>query len=293
MRYDLTLEIVYDYDAPAPSARNVLRVMPRQIDGIQNVEAARLDVDPEPQEIRHRADFWGNPVTEMVFSAPVRKLVTRVHARVERLAPPAQLDLSPELSRLGAEIAASRSLAPEAPHHFRGASPRVVPDHAITRFAREHAGPGLTAMAAVRAIGRALHARMTFDAGATDVNTPPAAAFAAGHGVCQDFTHVMIAALRAVGIPAGYVSGFLRTAPPPGQPRLQGADAMHAWVRAWCGSEAGWVEYDPTNDLLVGTDHVVVAVGRDYSDIAPVKGALRTSGKQASRHAVDLVPLAD
>jgi transglutaminase-like putative cysteine protease len=125
------------------------------------------------------------------------------------------------------------------------------------------------------------------------VDTEPGHAFAEGRGVCQDFSHVMIAGLRAVGIPAGYVSGFLRTEPPAGQPRLAGADAMHAWVRAWCGAETGWIDYDPTNHMMVGTDHIVVAVGRDYSDVAPVKGAVRSAGVQASHHSVDLVPMGE
>ncbi|SLN38205.1 Transglutaminase-like superfamily protein [Roseivivax jejudonensis] len=291
MRYDLTLEIGYDYGAPAPALRTVLRVMPRQLAGEQNVEAAHLQVTPEPEEIAHRADFFGNPVTDMGFQVPVTALSARITARVERLSRPLQLDLSPGLSGLAAEVAGHRGLTADAPHHFLADSPRVPSDDAIERFTRDSLDPGMTALGAVRAVGHALNAHMRFDAGATDVNTPPPEAFAAGHGVCQDFTHVMIAGLRAVGVPAGYVSGFLRTTPPPGQKRLQGADAMHAWVRAWCGAELGWIEYDPTNDLMVGTDHIVVAVGRDYSDVAPVRGAVRLSGGQASRHSVDLVPL--
>jgi transglutaminase-like putative cysteine protease len=102
----------------------------------------------------------------------------------------------------------------------------------------------------------------------------------------------MIACLRGVGVPAGYVSGFLRTIPPPGEARLEGADAMHAWVRAWCGSETGWVEFDPTNAVVVGTDHILVARGRDYGDVAPVKGVLRTAGAQKIEHAVDVVAVA-
>jgi transglutaminase-like putative cysteine protease len=101
----------------------------------------------------------------------------------------------------------------------------------------------------------------------------------------------MIACLRGVGVPAGYVSGFLRTIPPKGKARLSGADAMHAWVRVWCGPEAGWVEYDPTNNLLVADDHIVIARGRDYSDVSPVKGVLRTAGSQVTKQAVDVVPL--
>ena len=100
-----------------------------------------------------------------------------------------------------------------------------------------------------------------------------------------------IAALRSLGIPAGYVSGFLRTIPPPGQPRMEGADAMHAWISAWCGAEMGWLEFDPTNDCAVGVDHIAVAYGRDYADVAPVKGAIRTTGEQSSKQSVDVEPL--
>jgi transglutaminase-like putative cysteine protease len=104
-------------------------------------------------------------------------------------------------------------------------------------------------------------------------------------------THIMILALQALGIPAGYVSGFLRTLPPPGGVRLEGVDAMHAWVRAWCGSAQGWIEYDPTNACAVGQDHIVVAYGRDYADVSPVRGVLRTTGDQVSVQRVDVIPL--
>jgi transglutaminase-like putative cysteine protease len=143
---------------------------------------------------------------------------------------------------------------------------------------------------AALAVGRALHRHMRFAPDATDVTTPAQDAFARRAGVCQDFSHILIACLRGIGIPAGYVSGFLRTLPPPGQPRLEGADAMHAWVRVWCGGACGWIEFDPTNDMLAGADHVVVARGRDYSDVAPIKGALRLSGGQTSQLTVDMAP---
>jgi transglutaminase-like putative cysteine protease len=167
----------------------------------------------------------------------------------------------------------------------------VPPDAAIAAFARDTAPAGGTALATLRAVGGALHRAMRFDAGATTVETPAAEAFAARHGVCQDFSHILIGALRALGIPAGYVSGYLRTIPPAGSPRLMGADAMHAWVRAWCGIECGWVDFDPTNDCLVGIDHIVVAIGRDYDDVAPVRGVLRSAGGQISAQEVDVVPI--
>ena len=159
----------------------------------------------------------------------------------------------------------------------------------MTAFARDAIAGAPTVLAAVEAVGRAIHATMRFDAKATDVDTPATEAFANRHGVCQDFTHVMISCLRGIGIPAGYVSGFLRTVPPAGQPRLEGADAMHAWVSAWVGAEMGWVEYDPTNQMWAGTDHIAIARGRDYDDVAPVRGAMRGAGGQESRQAVDVI----
>jgi transglutaminase-like putative cysteine protease len=160
----------------------------------------------------------------------------------------------------------------------------------ISAFARKAVGKGMTTRQAIETLGGALHRAMAFDAEATSVETGPAEAFAQRSGVCQDFAHVMIAGLRALGIPAGYVSGFLRTLPPPGEPRLEGADAMHAWVRAWAGPVTGWIEFDPTNDQPAGVDYITVARGRDYRDVSPVMGVMRTTGGQDSRHSVDVVP---
>jgi transglutaminase-like putative cysteine protease len=135
----------------------------------------------------------------------------------------------------------------------------------------------------------AIHRDFAYDRKATRVDTLATEAFALKRGVCQDFAHVMIAGLRGVGIPAGYVSGFLRTIPPKGKPRLEGADAMHAWVRAWCGQGAGWLEFDPTNAMAAGPDHIVIGYGRDYADISPIVGMLKTSGGHEATQSVDVV----
>ncbi len=291
MLYDIRLSITYNYAAPSMQARNILRVLPLNRAGEQRCLTGEISFEPRPQERADWTDFFGNGVTEIGFQQPLTNLTVHLSARVERIARAPQLDLSPSRPRLAAELAGLQGIDADSPHHFLTPSPRVAFDGAITDFVGGILLEGSTVLAAVRDVGRALHEGMRFDAGATDVNTPPAESFRNRHGVCQDFSHVMIAGLRAHGIPAGYVSGFLRTEPPKGKPRLEGADAMHAWVRVWCGAELGWVEYDPTNDLMVGADHVAVAVGRDYSDVAPVKGAVRSSGGQKSRHAVDMVPL--
>ncbi|WP_428688185.1 transglutaminase-like domain-containing protein, partial [Roseibium sp.] len=237
-----------------------------------------------------RTDFFGNAVTDIVYRSPHNELCFRLKARIDRTATPEEFDISPPLTSLAREIAGIQSLRPGEPVHFLAASPRLPLDPAFAVYAQEHVGPDMSTVAVIEAIGKALHQDMRFDAEATTVDTPALEAFERRHGVCQDFTHIMIACLRSIGIPAGYVSGFLRTLPPEGKPRLEGADAMHAWVRAWCGFEAGWIEYDPTNALRVGQDHIVVARGRDYGDAAPVKGVLRTAGSQTTDHKVDVVP---
>ena len=125
------------------------------------------------------------------------------------------------------------------------------------------------------------------DKGATRVDTGTVEALGLKRCVCHDFAHVMIAGLRGAGIPAGYVSGFLRTIPPKGKPRLEGADAMHAWVRVWCGQHAGWLEFDPTNAMIAGPDHITIGNGRDYSDVSPIVRVLRTSGHHHAKQSGD------
>lgn len=290
MRYEISLTVEYDYDSASDHARNLLHVFPTTIPGRQNVIAGLLSVDPLPPERWDGVDFFGNPTTWISFHEPIDRIAVSLRASVERLPAAAVLDLSVALETLTQDISSVRSLDAEAPHHFLGPSFRTRPEPDMTAFARACLSAGMTTVQAVAAIGRALYSEMKFDADATDVHTPPAEAFANRHGVCQDFTHIMIACLRGVGIPAGYVSGFLRTSPPPGQPRLEGADAMHAWVRAWCGCETGWIEFDPTNNVFVAQDHIVIGYGRDYSDVAPVRGVMRTAGGQDSHHSVDVIP---
>ncbi len=135
-----------------------------------------------------------------------------------------------------------------------------------------------------------IKADFTYEIGATNVMTTPSMSFALRRGVCQDFAHIMISGLRGLGIPAAYVSGYLRTIPRPGSQRLEGADAMHAWVLVWCG-EHGWRGLDPTNGLIVTNDHIVLAVGRDYADVAPIDGVVVSSGGQKLAVSVDVIPV--
>ena len=293
MIYDIRLTIAYQYDSPAVGGRHMARLLPADIPGAQRLIAGHLDIRPAPAERTDRMDFFGNGTTDFAFSQPHDEIILHLQARVDRIAAGHSTATGTPLEMLRAEVAAQRSLSPASPLHFTAASAKVQPDAAIANYAQGLIHPGMTATDAVVAIGTGLHHDMTFDPEATEVDTPASEAFAARTGVCQDFSHIMIACLRSVGVPAGYVSGFLRTLPPPGKPRLEGADAMHAWVRAWCGAAVGWVEFDPTNAAFAGQDHIVVAYGRDYFDVAPVKGVLKVAGGQTSTQSVDVIPVTD
>ncbi|MBF9029999.1 transglutaminase family protein [Rhodobacterales bacterium HKCCE3408] len=288
--YDIRLEIDYLYEAPAGASRSVLRIQPRTTSEQQMITGL-VTTEPVPSYRQEGRDFFGNAVTEVSHDGSLSEIAFRFTGRVRRAAGEPALDLSCALDHLPAELAALTSIAPDAPHHFLGESPRVRTAKEIGDFARAALPSGASVLGAVDAVARAIHGEIAFDPTATDVSTDPTTAFRNRRGVCQDMSHIMIAGLRALGIPAGYVSGYLRTIPPPGQPRLEGADAMHAWVRAWCGQEMGWIEIDPTNAILAGEGHIAVAVGRDYSDVAPVKGSLRTIGRHETTHRVDVVPV--
>jgi transglutaminase-like putative cysteine protease len=291
MRYDIRLRITHDYHGAAGIGRHQIRVVPAILPGRQLLAVQQLVVTPAAGEYATRTDFFGNAATLVVHDTPHGQMSIAMRAQVEVLPRSGDLDMSTPLHDLGADIEAVGAMTPDAPHHYLGPSPRILRDDGMARYARACLAPGMTARDAMQAVGAQLHRDLTFDTHATTVETPAAEAFAARRGVCQDFTHIMITCLRSLGVPTGYVSGYLRTEPPPGQQRLEGADAMHAWVRAWCGSDAGWVEYDPTNAVTPGGDHIVVAVGRDYDDIAPVQGILRSAGPNVSTQSVDVIPV--
>lgn len=290
MQFDIRLKIAYDYDTPAAVHRTLLRLQPRICPG-QNLVFSNVSATPAAQHRAERIDFFGNKLSELVHEQRLERVEFTFEGRVQRDAKGGGLDLSCPLDSIGPEIALVHSIANGSPHHFLGKSPRIALDGEIAAFARDLITPGMSVLGAVQTICKAVHQHFSFDPTATDVTTTPLAAFRAKRGVCQDLSHVMISALRSLGVPAGYVSGFLRTDPPTGQPRLEGADAMHAWVRAWCGAETGWIEIDPTNDTLAANDHISVAIGRDYSDVAPVKGALKSEGGQQTAHQVDVIPV--
>lgn len=289
MLYDLRLSLKYDYEAPVHGGRHHIRVTPANISGVQRVIALSLSFNPRPTRQTGFLDFFGNAVTAITMNEPHEQLEIRLTARVLLENKSANIDRSTAIEQLPGEIERYWSVEADSPQHFLAPSPRVPLDADITAYARQNSADQPTVFAIAQALCLAIHRDFQYDAKATDVETRPAEAFALRKGVCQDFAHVMIAGLRGLGIPAGYVSGFLRTTPPPGQPRLEGADAMHAWVRVWCGQNTGWVDFDPTNAMMAGTDHIAIGHGRDYADISPIVGILRTNGSHVTKQSVDVL----
>jgi transglutaminase-like putative cysteine protease len=189
-------------------------------------------------------------------------------------------------------VCASADIGPDAPAHFVFPSRQVSLDPEIREYARASFPPGRPVFDAALDLMRRIKADFRYEVGATTVTTTPPMSFALRRGVCQDFAHIMISGLRGIGLPAAYVSGYVRTVPRHEVAPLEGADAMHAWVAVWTGEQYGWFGLDPTNAVIAGDDHVVVAVGRDYSDVAPIDGVVLASGGQKLEVAVSVIPVA-
>ncbi|MBS9476849.1 transglutaminase family protein [Ancylobacter radicis] len=291
MFYDIHQTTAYSYAFAVPVARHVVRMVPVDRPG-QRVVASHFSVEPEPVEWTETRDFFGNQVVHIRIETPHTEFRVRTRARVEvQPSPDWDADTAPGWEAVREAVAATLDMSPASPVHYVFPSHIVPLSAPITDWAAASFPAGRAMIAGAIDLMHRLHEEFTYDSRATEVTTPALEAFTIRRGVCQDFAHIMIAGLRGLGLPAAYVSGFLRTEPPPGKERLQGADATHAWVAVWCGAAIGWVGLDPTNALRVSTDHVVLAVGRDYSDVAPIGGVLLGSGRQKLSVAVDVIPV--
>jgi transglutaminase-like putative cysteine protease len=291
MIYDIRHVTRFDYGAQVKFARCNLRLRPVDWPG-QRLEDYSLTVEPEGELSPARAEAGVAHVTRLVVDRPVRRLAIESRARVavDRPVPmPAPGD--PTLAEIAALARASTDLSAAGPAAYLYPSPLIPLDRDIADWCAPDLSPDRNALEAGIALARRIQAEFAFDPAATLVDTPPHEAFAARRGVCQDFAQIMLTGLRAAGLPAAYASGYIRTLPPPGQARLVGADATHAWVLLWCGPVQGWIGLDPTNGIWMASDHVVVAVGRDYAEIAPVDGVVLGSGAQAMEVSVDVAPI--
>lgn len=279
----------YAYESEVRFAQCVLRLTPPTTE-TQTVMRSLVTVTPTPTRSLSRIGPFGEQTLTVRIDTPHRELVVEARARIEVLSLRPPLPFSASWEAVRTDALAAHSLQPSSPAHFLYPTRRTPIAPAITDYARESFTPGRGVFEATAELMERIHRDFAYDSGATTVSTPAAEAFEKRHGVCQDFAHIMICGLKGLGLPAAYVSGYLRTRPPPGQPRLEGADATHAWVSLWCGGALGWIGFDPTNAILAGESHIVLATGRDYSDVAPIDGLLLAPGDQALKVEVDVIP---
>ncbi|MGA8582688.1 MAG: transglutaminase family protein [Roseiarcus sp.] len=289
MIYEIRHLTRYSYGAIVELTTGVLRLAPRSGDG-QEVQRFSIVTDPVSQPLTERLDPFGNRVTSLRIEKPHRQLsiTASSRVRVNRTPPPTR---SPAWETVGAEAIAMTSLDADCQAIALYPSRRVALFDGATAYAKQSFGPHRPIFDAASELARRIRSDFTYDPEATEVNTPAAEAFDRRRGVCQDFAHIMIAAVRGIALPALYVSGYIRTLPPPGKERLEGADATHAWVSVWCGAPLGWRDFDPTNATSIQNDHIVVARGRDYSDVSPIESMVLSSGRHRLEVEVDVIPV--
>jgi transglutaminase-like putative cysteine protease len=287
--YEITHLTRYTYGAIVELTTGALRLAPRSGDG-QDVERFNIVTEPVSQPLTERLDPFGNRVTSLRIEKPHRQLSITASSRVRVNRAPART-LSPIWESVAAEAVAVTSLDAGSPATALYPSRRVSLFDEATAYAKKSFTPQRPIVSAASELAQRIRSDFVYDREATEVSTPAAEAFSRRRGVCQDFAHIMIAAVRGVALPVLYVSGYIRTIPPPGKERLAGADASHAWVSLWCGATLGWKDFDPTNAIPVENDHIVVARGRDYSDVSPIESMVLSSGRPRLEVEVDVTPV--
>jgi transglutaminase-like putative cysteine protease len=291
MRYAITHTTVYDYSEPAALGHNLVHLEPRPHPR-QTVFTCVLEIDPLPEVTRRHHDYFGNPVHYFAVQQPHRRLALVARSQVEVVPPPAvEPGRSPAWDEVAAALRAGGDESKRDACSFVFESPYVPCDSALADYARCSFPPGRPFVEAVLDLTARIHRDFRYDRRATTLTTPVGEVLARRAGVCQDFAHLQVGCLRALGLAARYVSGYLVTNPPPGQPRLVGADASHAWVSAFCPG-CGWIDFDPTNDQVPGEWHITLAWGRDYGDVSPVRGIVLGGGQSTLTVAVDVSPVA-
>ena len=290
MKYEVSHRSLYSYETPVAQSQHRVHMSPRPVPR-QVVHGHGLIVDPLPAMRYDGTDAFGNPVTLLDIERPHEEFLLHACSTIE-VAPPAAFDpaMTTPWERLEIAHAFNADLVDLDVIQYRCDSRLTVPTFDIAAYGEASFTPGRPVLEAAIDLTRRIYADFKFDPTATDVSTPVREVFRQRRGVCQDFAHLALAALRAMRVPARYVSGYILTRPPPGQPKLRGADASHAWVSVW-SPETGWVDLDPTNGVVVADEHIAIAWGRDYDDISPISGVLLGGGTHTVAVGVDVVPL--
>lgn len=290
MIFEVSHRTTYSYRRPVLQSQHLLHLTPRDSQR-QTVLRHSILIEPAPATQSDVRDRYGNAVGVLSVVDAHSELI--VHAR-------STVDVRPpELPMLGLstpwEQVKGRALVGDdqldlSVLEFVSASRHTRPFRDALDYARPSFMPGRPILEAAFDLTQRIYRDFRFDAGATDISTPVSHVLRQRRGVCQDFAHVALTCLRTLKLPARYVSGYLLTYPPPGQPKLQGADASHAWFSVWT-PEVGWVDFDPTNGVIPTTEHITVAYGRDYDDVSPISGVLFGGLDQRMAVAVDVNPV--
>lgn len=287
---EVTHETRYEYDSPAECSQQICILQPQEgptmAEGLlrkgQRLLDYRLQIQPNPSMVQSSCDSFGNVVHHFEMNYPHDSLSVMSLSKVEvvpmlyngpleELNSPSWFALAQSMNYLAGQAAALES-------QFRFESRHVPILNALRDYSMLDFWPDRPVVQAAYALMQRIHREFTYESGSTSIDTPILTVMDTRKGVCQDFAHVMLGVLRAIGLCARYVSGYMLTDPPPGQSKLMGADASHAWVSLWCGPEIGWVDFDPTNNQLPDTRYVTVAVGRDYADVPPIRGVVHGGG---------------
>jgi transglutaminase-like putative cysteine protease len=287
MRYRVRHTTSYAYGSPVELAAHMAHLRPRPMP-FQSIVADTIEIEPVPARRRDGHDHFGNNVTWLFLDLPHADFEVTVESLVDVAYPDPP---SPEATCPWEEIAyAARQPEQWQVVEFQfGTS--LAPINAETRaYAETSFTPGRPVLAALLELNQRIYEDFRFKAGVTSISTPVSQVIQRKEGVCQDFTHVMVSALRGLGLPARYTSGYIRTRPPPGQTKRQGADQSHAWVGAWIGPDFGWIDIDPTNGIVVKDEHVLLGWGRDFNDVSPLRGVILGGGSHDVSVSVDLEP---
>ena len=297
-------ETRYAYSPPVESAHHVLHLKPASNAG-QQLLSHQLTISPKPAQLHELPDVYGNTRTFFSLHTPHEALTVVAESRVSTLPAVSPTGTGLAWEQVREQFRYQAGAAYDIACEFVFASPYVPRDEAFAEFARPSFTPGRPLPEAAQHLMARIHTEMTYDSDSTEVGTPALEALQLRKGVCQDFAHIMVACCRSMGVPARYVSGYLLTNPAPGQPRLIGSDASHAWASVYCplASDAGgmrlaadqnagvWLDFDPTNKRAPGEDYVTLATGRDFLDVSPMRGVIRGGARHVLDVAVTVTPL--
>jgi transglutaminase-like putative cysteine protease len=286
MIYRLRHVTTYEYADPVVLGTHFMHLLPRDRPG-QFVREAQLDISPSPDNRRDEIDHFGNYTTTISLTVTHRRFVVSLNATVDVVHPWAPLASTTQ----GWETIAAFGINDPALAEFCLPSPLAQPTAEIADYAAISFPPGRAVLEGLLELNQRIWTDLAYCPGVTTTTTTAAQALKTRAGVCQDYAHLMIACLRSLGLPGRYVSGYLRTSPPAGEEKRRGADQSHAWVGAWVGHAAGWVDFDPTNNLMVFDEHVTLAWGRDFQDVSPLRGVILGGGRQSLLVNVDLDPV--